>query len=178
VTLATASLAECFDLFGVSAFRVETLSAYDAPAEAGVLEAFREGRPLPERSVRTSPWLARIARTTAAGKSWSRTRVTGWPLTEYERFQLAYGYPPSEQAGEVIRVASRVEHLELAALGGDFWLFDGDTASPFAALMSYDESGCYLGSEVTDDPGVIARCRAQARLAARWAVPLSAYVTA
>ena len=75
----------------------------------------------------------------------------------------------------MIRVASRVEHLELAALGGDFWLFDGDAASPFAALMSYDGHGCYLGSEVTDDPGVIARCRQQAALAARCAVPLGAF---
>ena len=168
-------LPACFDLFERSAVRIETLPAYDVPAEAEVLRAFARGLPLPERSTRTSPWLARIAQTTAAGKSWSRTRVTGWPLTVYERFQLAYGYPPSEQAGEVIRVASRADHPELAALGGDFWLFDGDAASPFAALMSYDGHGCYLGSEVTDDPGVIARCRQQAALAARCAVPLGAF---
>ena len=168
-------LMACFDAFERSAVRIEALPAYDVPAEAESLRAFARGLPLPERSVRTSPWLARIAQTTAAGKSWSRTRVTGWPLTEYERFQLAYGYPPSEQAGEVIRVARRPDHPELAALGGDFWLFDGEDASPFAALMSYDGHGCYLGSEVTDDPGVIARCRQQAALAARCAVLLGAF---
>ena len=89
----------------MSAVRIETLPAYDVPAEAEVLRAFARGLPLPERSARTSPWLARIARTTAAGKTWSRIRVIGRPLTPYERFQLGYGYPPSEEAGEVIRVA-------------------------------------------------------------------------
>ena len=74
-------LPACFDLFERSAVRIETLPAYDVPAEAEVLRAFARGLPLPERSTRTSPWLARIAQTTAAGKSWSRTRVTGWPLT-------------------------------------------------------------------------------------------------
>ena len=168
-------LMACFDAFERSAVRIEALPAYDVPAEAEVLRAFARGLPLPERSARTSPWLARIAQTTAAGKTWSRTRVVGRPLTAYERFQLGYGYPPSAAAGEVIRIASRAEHPELAALGGDFWLFDADTADPFAALMTYDQGGGYLGSEVTSDPGVIARCREQAGLAARCAVLLGAF---
>jgi hypothetical protein len=164
-------LMACFDAFEQTAVRIETLPAYDVPAEAEVLRAFTEGRPLPERSTRTSPWLARIAQTTAAGKTWSRTRVVGRPLTAYERFQLGYGYPPSAAAGEIIRIADRTEHPELAALDGDFWLFDG----AFAALMTYDQGGAYIGSEVTDDPGVIARCRQQAILAARCAVPLGVF---
>ena len=168
-------LMACFEAFERSAVRIETLPAYDVPAEAESLRAFARGLPLPERSARTSPWLARIAQTTAAGKTWSRIRVVGRPLTPYERFQLGYGYPPSEQAGEVIRIASRAEHPELAALAVDFWLFDGDTAAPFAALMTYGQGGAYLGSEVTSDPGVIARCRQQAALAARCAVPLGAF---
>ena len=164
-------LMACFDAFERSAVRIETLPAYDVPAEAESLRAFARGLPLPERSARTSPWLARIAQTTAAGKTWSRTRVVGRPLTPYERFQLGYGYPPSAAAGEVIRIADRSAHPELAALSGDFWLFDG----AFAALMTYDQGGAYLGSEVTSDPGVIARCRQQAALAARCAVPLGAF---
>ncbi len=168
-------LPACFETFERSAIRLEVRPEYDVPAEAASLEAFRLGQPLPERSVRTSPWLARIRQTTGAGKTWSRTRVVGRPLTAYERFQLGYGYPPSAEAGEVIRIADRSAHPELAALGGDFWLFDGDTATPFAALMSYDPGGAYLGSEVTASPGVIARCRDQVRLAARYAVPLDVF---
>src|ERR1700730_17432617 len=83
MTVLPASLAACFDLFGATAFRLETLRAYDVPAEAEILRAYRLGLPLPERSARTSPWLARIAQTTVGGKSWHRARMVGWPLTEY-----------------------------------------------------------------------------------------------
>ena len=51
----------CFDDFRSSAFRLETLQRYDVPAEADRIAAFREHRPLPERSPRTSPFLRRIA---------------------------------------------------------------------------------------------------------------------
>ena len=178
MTLATASLAECFGLFGHTAHRVETLSAYDVPAEAEALEAFRLGLPLAERSVRTSPWLARIQETTAAGKSWRRTRIAGRPLTGYERFQLSYGYPGSASAGERIVIADRSAHPELAVIDRDFWLFDEDTGDPFAAVMAYGQDGVYLGSEVTDDPDVIARCMEHKQLAERCAVPLHAYLAA
>ena len=69
--LATATLADCFEQFEFTTHRIEALPAYDVPAEAEALSAFREGglRDLPERSVRTNPWLANIQRTTAAGKT-------------------------------------------------------------------------------------------------------------
>ena len=175
--LATATLADCFEQFEFTTHRIEALPAYDVPAETEALSAFREGglRNLPERSVRTNPWLARIQRTTATGKTWSRTRIAGWPLTEYQLFQFTYGYPPSLDAGEVIQVADQTAHPELAGLD-DFWLFDAGTPHPFAALMAYGEGGAWLGCEVTDDPDVIRRCQDQVRLAAQFAVPLAAFL--
>jgi hypothetical protein len=175
IRLASTDLAACFDLFQASAFRLETLRVYDVPAEAESLRAFRLGQPMPERSPRTNPWLARIAQTTAAGKSWSRTRIVGRPLTAYERFQLGYGYPASAQAGEVIAIAGRASHPELAGIDRDYWLFDEDS-DPFAAVMAYDERGAYLGSEVTADPAIIGRCRERKRLAERHAVPLDTFL--
>ena len=59
--IAGADLGACFDLFERSAFRLETLPVYAVAAEDERLRAFRLGLPRPERSVRTSPWLARIA---------------------------------------------------------------------------------------------------------------------
>jgi hypothetical protein len=76
--LAGFGLGGCFEVFKVRAFRLETLSTYAVPAEEG-LRAFRLGLPRPERPVRTSSWLRRIADTTAAGKSWRRVRVLGRP---------------------------------------------------------------------------------------------------
>jgi len=174
--LAAADLNACFDLFKRSAFRLETLPAYAVGgAEEERLRAFRLGLPRPERSVRTSPWLARIAQTTAAGKSWRRIRVLGWPLTEYQRYQLA-GYQESAAAGDVIRIADRSAHPELTALDRDFWLFDADSPQPFAALMSYDSTGAYLGSEISTAPEAINRCKAALQMAGRYAVPLDTYL--
>ena len=73
--------AACFDEFRVSAFRLETLRQYAVSAEDDRIAAFREHRPLPERSVRTSPWPRRIADTTAVGKHWSRVHVVDEPLS-------------------------------------------------------------------------------------------------
>jgi hypothetical protein len=173
--LTHADLGTCFDLFERSALRLETLRSYAVDAEDERLRAFRLGLPRPERSVRTSPWLARIAQTTAAGKSWRRVRVVGWPLTEYERYQMT-GYRESAAAGDVIRIADRSAHPELAALDRDFWLFDAEGPRPFAALMTYDDAGRYLGSEITAAPDLIGRCQAAQRLAGRYAVPLENYL--
>jgi hypothetical protein len=174
--LARADLNACFDLFERTADRLETLPAYAVGgAEEERLRAFRLGLPRPERSVRTSPWLARIARTTAEGKSWRRIRVLGWPLTEYQRYQLT-GYQESAAAGDVIRIADRSAHPELVALDRDFWLFDADAPQPFAALMSYDDAGAYLGSEITTAPEAVEHCKAALQMAGRYAVALDTYL--
>lgn len=174
--LARADLNACFDLFERSAERLETLAAYSVGgSEAERLTAFRLGLPRPERSVRTSPWLARIAETIAAGKAWRRIRVMDWPLSEYQRYQLA-GYQEAAAAGDVIRIADRAAHPELAALGRDFWLFDADGPRPFAAVMTYDHDGGYLGSEITAAAAEIDRCKAELGLARRYSVPLDTYL--
>lgn len=49
------TLVDAFQNFQSSAFRLETLPAYDVPDEVDELESYRAGRPLSERSVRTTP---------------------------------------------------------------------------------------------------------------------------
>ncbi|HMH39353.1 MAG TPA: hypothetical protein VK584_20665 [Streptosporangiaceae bacterium] len=173
--LAGFGLGRCFEVFKVSAFRLETLSTYAVPAEEEGLRAFRLGLPRPERSVRTSSWLRRIADTTAAGKSWRRVRVLVRPLSESECYQLL-GYRESAEAGEVIRIADRSACADLDTLARDFWLFDAGTAKPFAALMNYDHAGEYLGAAVTAEPAVIMACVTARNLAHRCSVPLGVYL--
>jgi hypothetical protein len=168
-------LDRCFEVFKVSAFRLETLRAYAVPGEDERLKAFGRGLPRPERSVRTSSWLRRIAADTAAGKSWRRVRVVGRPLSEHECYQLI-GYRESAEAGELTRIADRSACPELATLTRDFWLFDVGTARPFAALMSYNHAGQYLGAEVTAEPAVIVACVTARNLAQRCSVPLGVYL--
>ena len=138
---------DAFDQFRVSAFRLETLQYYSVSAEDARMRAFREGTPRPERSVRTSPWLRRIALTTAAGKSWSRVHVIQEPLSEYLRYELI-GYVESMAVGEEIRLAYPPEGRALV----DFWLFDAGTPEAFAVLMRYNDDGAVLGYERVDKP--------------------------
>lgn len=92
-----------------------------APVEAedAELALFLAGKPLPERSTRTDPWLRRVADTTAAGKRWQRVHVVSHPLTDYLRFELV-GYEANAEIGEDVRIASRDAHPELAGLRQDF----------------------------------------------------------
>ena len=174
---AGSGLGRCFEAFTVSAFRLETLRAYAPPGEQDRVRAFRVGLPLPERPTRASRWLARIAATTAAGKSWRRVRVLDRPLSEEECYRLL-GYRESAEAGEVIRIAERSACPALAPLARDFWLFDADAAKPFAALLNYDRAGEYLGAAVTTEPAVIMACVTARNLAQQYSVPLAAYLAA
>jgi hypothetical protein len=167
--------AGCFDEFRVSAFRLETLRQYAIPVEDERIAAFREHRPLPERSVRTSPWLRRIADTTAAGKRWSRVHVVDEPLSEYVRFEMVT-YRESAQAGESIRITGRRADPALDALQTDFWLFDAETDQPFAAILQYDPDGHYIGARVTNDSAAIRTCKAARDLALSHSVPLTVYL--
>lgn len=169
-------LESCFDKFRHTAFRLETLALYNA-ADDVRFAAYRRGDPLPERSVRTSPWLRRVALTTAAGKSWQRVHVMDQPLTEYERFELI-AYVESAAAGEEIRIAERAAEPVATALVRDFWLFDAGTPDAVAALMTYDVDGRYTGSEITGDAVDLRKCEAERDLALQHSVPLNAYLAA
>jgi hypothetical protein len=133
-------LGRCFEVFTVSAFRLEALRAYATPGEEDRVRAFRSGLPWPGRPVGASRWLARIAAATAAGKSWHRVRVLDRPLSEEECSRLL-SYRECAEAGEVIGIADRSSCPALAPLARDFWLFDADTARPFAALMNHNHAG-------------------------------------
>jgi hypothetical protein len=172
---AESGLGRCFEVFTVSAFRLETLRAYAARSEEDRLRAFRRGLSWPERPVRASRWLRRIAATTAAGKSWNRVRVLDRPLSVYECSRLL-GYRESAEAGEVIRIADRSACPALATLARDFWLFDADTARPFAALLNHNHAGEYLGAAVTTEPAVITACITARNLAEQYSVPLGTYL--
>jgi hypothetical protein len=164
---------QLFDRFQHSAFRLETRQQYLVPGEEERIRAWREGRPRPERSPRTSPWLRRVAETTAAGKRWQRVHVVDLPLSWYLRYQLV-GYDESAAAGEQIRLADRRAHPDLAGLDEDFWLLDGDDPErALAVFLDYDADGRFLGFRPISDPAVLRRCREQRDLALEHSVPLA-----
>lgn len=111
------TLVDAFQNFQSSAFRLETLPAYDVPDEVDELEPYRAGRPLSERSVRTTPWLAQMAATTGQGKEWQRLRLIGAEPTLYEAWEVDR-YVESQACGEQVRLLDRAEHPDL--VGRDF----------------------------------------------------------
>lgn len=162
-----------FDRFRHTVVRLETLPLYDVGgSEADRIDAWRHHRPRPERSVRTTPWLARIAVTTTQGKQWRRVRVLDDPPTEYQRYQLD-SYVESQAAGEQIVVASR---RDVADTGPDFWLFDTGTPGVFAIVMRYDDEGHWIGAELTTDPAALDEMHGRAVRAAERAQPLNVYL--
>lgn len=97
-----------FDEFGRTAFRYEGLPAYLVAEEAERIQAWREHRARPERSVRTSDWLRRIPVTTAQGKQWARVRAVDRPPPEYLRYEVN-GYVENQAVGDRTSLIDR-EH--------------------------------------------------------------------
>lgn len=161
-----------FDAFTRSAYRLETLPAYAIPDEDPSYRAWLDGTARPERSVRTSPWMRRIAVTTAAGKTWSRTRVLDTPLTDYQRFQMP-AYLESQAVGEQIRIVRRGEVDDTRP---DFWLFDDETDSPWAIWMIYSDSGEFTGYKVMRQPSLIKALRLRRQTFDALTIPLAEFL--
>jgi hypothetical protein len=129
-----------------SVFRLETLQAYDAPAEAERRRAFTSGREGWRRSAEDES-LRMVRETTARGVAWSRAHVLEEPLTGYLRFELA-AYRENEAAGEAVWIANRATHPDLADLTEDFVLID----DRLGVLFRYDQTGRRTGWErIADD---------------------------
>jgi hypothetical protein len=131
---------------------------------------------MPERSPRTSPWLARVAATTPTGKCWQRAHIVELPLREYMQYEMVL-YAQNVAAGEEIRIANRDTHPALAALTQDFWLFDADDPSrEHAVFLTFDKQGYPIRYERTSNPGRLAECRSQRDLVWSLAVPLADFL--
>ncbi|MEU6696837.1 DUF6879 family protein [Pseudonocardia sp. NPDC046786] len=157
-----------------SAFRLETRQSYAVDAEDASPAAFRAGTARPERSVRTSPWLARIATDTVSGKDWSRVRLVERPLTEYTRWELL-SYVESQAAGGG-SCSPRPARSGGGGGGGDFWLFDADTAEPSGFRTHYDAGGRVAVREPVDDPDELRMLRRIRDRAVAAAVPLNEFL--
>ena len=151
--------------FTRSAWRLEALPQYNPSTDASFRHFIETGEVLP---IKDRPgkqeWMGLVAEALAQGKRIARVRIIGWPLADGERWELAV-FGENAEAGEDVRIADRTAHPELAELDRDFWLLDDETDHPVAQLMTYDPDGQYVSREVTSDPSVIARCRAQRDLA-------------
>ena len=167
---------DLFDQFRSSAFRMETRQEYAIDEDREAIAGWREGRARPAYSVRTSPWAARLATSSIAGKIWRRVRVVELPLTDYVRWETA-AYVESSVLGEEIRILVRTPQ-HFAELVDDFWLFDADGPSACAVAVYYDDAGRPTGNELITDPASVAAYTEVAQRAWNAATPLNEYLVA
>ena len=156
-------LAELWESFRASAFRLETLQYYALAEDEPRRRAFREGRPLPPRPGKTES-LRMISSAVASGKRVHRVHVVDRPLSEYIRYELAV-YPENVAVGEDVRIAPRGAHPGLRDLTTDFWLFDADSDRPAVVWFRSDSEGQIISRDCSDDPADISRARDQRDLA-------------
>jgi uncharacterized protein DUF6879 len=157
--------------FRRSAFRLETRQDYAvAGTEAERLAAWRDHRPLPERSVRTNAYLRDVARAALAGKEFTRLRIVAFPLSEYTLFELA-GYAESAAAGERVLLADRSASPDLD-LHDDFWLFD----DRIAVTLAYTTDGRFAGADLVRDREAVRRLTAIKYMTLGHGVPLNRFL--
>jgi hypothetical protein len=135
-----------FSSFRQTAFRLETLAAYDVVDDREQLGQFRAGRPLPPPSPPDEEWRVLVRGAVASGKDMSRVHVLPPSLTPYLRYEIDWGYLYNAEAGERILL---LEHDPPGAFlpgwtAHDFWLFDDATA----VRMHYDSNGTYQYPEM------------------------------
>jgi hypothetical protein len=168
--LASASFDECFTAFRYTAYRLETLQAYDVPQEEESLAAFLAGEPVSFGPSKDG-WTAVVASAVAAEKSMRRVHVAEEPLSDYLRYEME-SYRPNAEAGEDVRILPVAPGRWPDLPRRDYWLFD----SVDLWLMEYDEGGHFLGAELVTDAGEVVKHNYWRDAALHAAVPYADYV--
>jgi hypothetical protein len=168
------TLAELWETFRASAFRLEALQYYVLGEDEPRRQAFREGRPLPPRPGKTES-LRMISGAVASGKRVHRVHVVDLPLSDYIHYELAV-YPENIAAGEDVRIALRSAHPGLRDLTTDFWLFDAEGTRPAVVWFRYTPDGRVISRDFSDDPRDTGRAREQRDLALGWSLSLSEFL--
>ncbi|WP_405190302.1 hypothetical protein OG473_15820 [Streptomyces anulatus] len=160
---------EFFDSFARDAWRFEAQPTYSMPREQENVARFLrgEGKP-PGHNAR---WHERVRGYKATGRSVGRVRVVRRPLTDYQRYQFAWGIPGNIEAGEDIRILDVTQDdLGLPLTCRDWWLFDDRRI----AHLNFRPDGTQIGRDGYD--GDVAPYRERKRIALERAVPFEEYV--
>ncbi|MEO3808431.1 DUF6879 family protein [Sphaerisporangium sp. B11E5] len=144
-------LGRLFQSFRYTAYRLETLQEYRVPTEMEEFARFLDDENDGEGRSIVDPWIDRVVTPAKrAGKFMHRVHVVKTPLSDYLRFEFAWGYRHTVDAGENIKILA-VEEGEWPVdlpVGYDYWLFD----SSCLVAMHYENDGSYVGAELIEDP--------------------------
>jgi hypothetical protein len=132
-----------FDSFTADAFRFEAQPGYAMPRESDSLQRFLRGEPKPPDH--NAAWHQRVRSFRAAGKTIGRVRVVHGALTDYQRYQFAWGIPGNIAAGEDIRILDLSRH-DLALPVHDWWMFDGGSV----VRLNFRPDGTQINRELVE----------------------------
>lgn len=83
-----------------------------------------------------------------AGKTMRRVRAVTRPLTDYTRWEFAWGFAYNVRAGEDIRILDVTGRPGLTLPDHDFWLFD----DRHVVKLLYRPDGTQIGRELAERP--------------------------
>jgi hypothetical protein len=179
--LSPAEFGALFESFTASAFRLETLAEYRVESDAGRLDLFLKGKPLPPPLDASSPqgeWRQLVAGAVRRGERMYRVHVIPHRLTPYLRYEIEWGYLYNAEAGEEIMLLLHDQPVQLFGTWpiDDFWLFDDGTATCACVRMHYDAVGRFLFGQLITDPSELDACRRARDVALGHATPLQQYL--
>ncbi|MFI1679289.1 DUF6879 family protein [Streptomyces sp. NPDC020607] len=158
-----------FDRFEREAWRFEAQPTYTMPREQENVARFLRGEAKP--SDHNTRWHARVRGYVQSGRRIGRVRIVRRPLTDYQRYQFAWGIPGNIAAGEDIRVLDvTLQDFGLPLSGRDWWMLDESRI----AHLNFRPDGTQISREEYEgDP---APYREWKRTALAHAVPFGQYV--
>ncbi|MBQ0829569.1 DUF6879 family protein [Streptomyces tagetis] len=123
---------------------METLDDYGGSGNVDAYHAYLAGEPQPADY--NAGWVEELRSHTEEGKRVYRVHVLSRPLTDYLRFELGWGYRKNMTGGEEFFILDVTDTPNPLAGVPDFWCFDSESV----AVMNYDGTGKYLGSQVLE----------------------------
>jgi hypothetical protein len=142
-----AEMAALFDGYQRTAWRFEAQPVYTMPNEQVSFARFLAGEPKP--SDHNEDWHETVRSYVTSGKKMGRVRVVRQPLTDYQRYQLAWGIPGNIEAGEDIRILDVTEN-GLGLPKQDFWMFD----ESIVVHLNFNADGTFRDRDRLDSPNL------------------------
>ncbi|MGO1056699.1 DUF6879 family protein [Crossiella sp. CA198] len=130
-----------FEQFTRTAWRLETHLVYRIPGERSYLGDFLRGEPRPAEH--NAEWHEHLRTWSGQGKTVTRVKCLRRPLTDYQRYELAWGLPPNAEAGEDVRILDLGAHPDVVP-PQDYWVFDDRTV----VLVNYNAEGAWTSHEL------------------------------
>lgn len=153
-------------------FRLETLQTYMAASEAEELRRFLAGEPA-TGAPPNQAWCDEVRAGIGRGVAYQRVHVVREPLSDYVRFECAWGYPASVHAGEDVRIVALRPGTPWpdGVPQHDLWLFDG----VYRVDVTQGDGGVFVEGEITDDPDAVGEARRARDVVLSLAVPFGSY---